>query len=75
MLATLCASNNIRDDTRQNTGREEEDGTMQGQGSENSHFSLNPAVDVGHTPGFVHTDRKNLELRLVLYIRLGKVSL
>lgn len=72
MLALLHARNDIRDDTRGNLGREEEDGTTEGRGSENSHFSLVSAVDVGHIPGSVHTDRGNWELRLVLYIRVWK---
>lgn len=72
MLALLRASNDIRGDTRGNLGREEGDGTTGGRGSENSHFSLVSAVDVGYIPGSVHTDRGNWELRLVLYIRAWK---
>lgn len=34
--------------------REEENVTTQGQGSENSHYSLISAVDVGHTWGSVN---------------------
>ena len=72
VLALLCANNDIRDNTGGNLGSEEEDGTTEGQGSENSHFSLISAVDVGHTLGSVHTDRGSRELRLVLYIRAWK---
>lgn len=72
VLALLCASNDIRDDTRGNLWREKEDGTTQGQGSENSHFSLVFAVEVGHTLGSVRMDRGNRELRLVLCIRAWK---
>lgn len=72
VLTLLCASNDIRDDTRGNMGREEEDGTTQGQGSQNSHFSLVSAVDVGHTLSSVHIDRGNGEVRLLLYIRAWK---
>lgn len=66
VLALLCASNDIRDDTRGSLGREEEDGATQGQGSEKSHFSLVSAVDMGHTPEPLP---QRQDLRLLLCIR------
>lgn len=57
VLAPLCASNGIRNDTRGNLGTEEKDGTTQGQGSEKSHYSLVSAVNMGHAMGSVYTGR------------------
>lgn len=59
VLAPLCASNDIRDDTRGNLGREEKDGTHRDRALRIP-SSASSAVDMGHTVGSVYTDRGNV---------------